>query len=897
MTLASGTKLGPYEIVAPLGAGGMGQVYRGRDTRLDRDVAIKVLPPHLADDPELRRRFEREARVISSLSHPHICTLFDIGRHEGLEFIVMELIEGESLAQRLYRGPLVSEQVLKTGIEIADALEKAHKQGPGIVHRDLKPANIMLTKSGAKLLDFGLAKYTAAPAQRAAISSMATADRNITEKGEIVGTLQYMAPEQLEGKEADARTDIFALGTVLYEMATGRPAFQGKTRAGLIGNIMNSEPVPITALQPLSPPALDRVIKACLAKDPDERWQTAHDLKLELKWALEAGSQAGVPMTVAARRRLRERSAWISGAVLAAVALALGIGYVQRTPKPLLPIQFTIESPTKEPFEDRIPLSLSPDGQKLAFVQNDETQMPWVWVRGLGSSEPVKLEATAGASRVPAWSADSNSLFFSTHDTTRNVDRLKRVPISGGTAEILCDLPSNTWFISANRNDQLLLVSPDDTLKQISISDCAIKPAAPLDRMKYDVGEGWPTFLPDGQRFVYVALRGDKRHDVYAGSLDGQLGKLLLHNSAAPTFAGGKLFFARDGYLYAQPFDPDRLALSGKPVQVLRSQLAFAGVGGFANYAVAQSVLAYHEQLYPKMELAWWDLKGTRSAAIIEPSRWENERVSPDGRKILASNNDPLTHSGDLWMIDAIQKTATAITHDSPFGGVLGVWSPDGKRVALAGAFGGASVSIFIQANDGSRTPLASPDSRNDYFPMDWSPDGTALLYWESDNQNQIGRYSIYPLAGNSKPYPLFGKMTSNVADARFSPDGKWIAFSSDQTERSEVYIAPLAGSGTAVQISTKGGQNVRWMPYGKHLLYLAADHQVVSTALALGEDAQAVEEHALFQLPLTPANSPLAFEIAPDGKRLLLAAPVGRASAPITVLVNWQSELSKEVR
>jgi dipeptidyl aminopeptidase/acylaminoacyl peptidase len=279
----------------------------------------------------------------------------------------------------------------------------------------------------------------------------------------------------------------------------------------------------------------------------------------------------------------------------------------------------------------------------------------------------------------------------------------------------------------------------------------------------------------------------DKRHDLYAGSLDGRPGKLLLHNSTAPTLAGGKLFFARDGYLYTQPFDPDRLALSGEAAQVLRSQLAFAGVYGFANYAVAQNVLAYHEQLYPTLELAWWDFKGTRSAAIVESSRWENPRVSPDGKKILALNSDPLTHTGDLWIIDTAQKTATAVTHDSPSGGVDGVWSPDGKRVALAGAFGGAYASIFIQASDGSRTPLASPDPRNNYFPMDWSSDGAALLYWEFDNRNQFGRYVIYPLAANARPYPLFEKLTSNVGDARFSPAGKWMAFSADQSGRSEV--------------------------------------------------------------------------------------------------------------
>ena len=626
--------------------------------------------------------------------------------------------------------------------------------------------------------------------------------------------------------------------------------------------------------------------------------QLTKTVSMSLKGVLEAGSQSGPPMTLAVPLRLRERSAWIAAAVLAVVAFGLGIRYVQRAPTPLLPIQFTVESPTKEPFGYRIPLSVSPDGKKIAFVQNDETQLPWVWVRGIGLSEPVKLEATAGVAGLTAWAADSNSLFFSMHDPVRNVDRLKRVPISGGSAEILCDLPLNTRVMSANQNDQLLLASPDDTLKQISISDCAITPTAPLDQTKYDVGEGWPKFLPDGQHFVYVALRGDKRHDIYAGSLDGRPGKLLLHNSAAPSFAGGKLFFARDGYLYAQPFDPDRLALSGEPVHVLRSQLAFAGVYGFANYAVAQNVLAYHEQLYPQMELAWWDLNGTRLSAIVEPSHWEEPRVSPDGRKILSSDFDPLTHTGNLWVIDPAQKTTTAITHDSPFGGVDGVWSPDGERVALAGAIGRASQSIFIQASDSSRTPLGSPDLRNNYVPMDWSPDGAALLYWEFDNQNQIGRYGIYPLAANVEPYPLFGTLTSNVRDARFSPDGKWIAFSSDQSGRSEVYVAPFGTSGRAVQVSPKGGQNVRWMPDGKHLLYLAADYRVVSTTLKLGENAPAVEQHSLFQLPLSRnENGALCFEIAPDGKRLLLATPVGRASVPITVLVNWQSELGKEGR
>lgn len=892
--LSPGTRLGPYEVVAPLGAGGMGQVYRGRDTRLDRIVAIKVLPPHLAADTELRRRFEREARVISSLSHPHICTLFDIGQHEGVDFLVMELLEGETLAERLQRGPIPVEQVLKIGIEIADALEKAHKQGSGIVHRDLKPANIMLTKSGAKLLDFGLAKYTVSAAQEAVRSTLAISDSNITSKGEIVGTFQYMAPEQLEGKEADARTDIFALGAVLYEMATGRAAFQGRTRASLIANIMNSEPAPISTLQPLSPPALDRVIRTCLAKDADERWQTAHDVKLELKWVLEGGSQAGVAAPVAARRKNRERAAWIAAAVLAATTAIVAIAYVDREMQPAPPIHFTVEAPA-EPFEYIVTIVLSPDGKRLAFVAKDEKQTPSLWVRALDSSEPVRLEATAGTAKwVVAWSRDSSSLFFATHDNARNVDRLKRVAISGGSAEMLCDLPANTAFISANQDNQLLLMAPDGSLKLDSTSDCSIKPVAPWDREKYDIGERWATFLPDGRHFVYAALRSDKRHDIYSGSLDGKPGNLLVHNAAAPTFAAGKLFFERDGYLYAQPFDPDRLKLSGATSQVLRTQLAFTGVGGIANYAVAGNVLAFHAQLYPRMELSWHDMHGKRLGALTEPSFWENPRAAPDGTRVLASKSDPLTHTGDLWMLDSTRKTVTAVTHEAPLGGVLGIWSPDEKRIALDEAFGGSSETIYIQEANGSRRKLSSPDPRNDYIPRDWSPDGTSLLYWESDNTKALGYFGVYPLTGNSKPYRLFEELPSNIPDARFSPDGKWIAFTSDQSGHSEIYVAPFGRPGAPVQISTNGGQNARWMPDGKHLLYMATDHQVITVPLELGATVQAGEQRALFRLPPTPSNSPLEFDVARDGKRLLLAAPVGRASAPIDVMVNWQAELKK---
>src|SRR6266511_3295668 len=392
LALSPGTRLGPYEIVSAVGAGGMGEVYRARDTRLERTVAIKVLPSHLSKSEEVRQRFEREAKTISSLSHPHICALYDVGNQDGTEYLVMEFLEGESLADRLLKGPPPPEQVLRCGIEIADALDKAHRQG--VIHRDLKPGNVMLTKSGVKLLDFGLAKaLLPSPGGRGAgregLTSFPTmASSPLTQEGTILETFQYMAPEQLEGKEADARTDIFSFGAVLYEMATGRKAFSGASQASLISAIMKEEPAPIAALQPMTPPALDRVVRTCLAKDPEDRFQTAHDAKLQLQWLAEVGSAAGVPAPVVARRKNRERLAWTSFAIAALAAALFAAGYLRRAPRPERGIRATL------PFPERLilgELALSPDGNRLVFTAGKIGMEPALWVRDLGASsaQPV----------------------------------------------------------------------------------------------------------------------------------------------------------------------------------------------------------------------------------------------------------------------------------------------------------------------------------------------------------------------------------------------------------------------------------------------------------------------------------------------------------------------------
>ncbi|HSS45480.1 MAG TPA: protein kinase, partial [Thermoanaerobaculia bacterium] len=554
MTLAAGTRLGPYEITGALGAGGMGEVYRARDTRLERTVAVKVLPSHLSASPEVRQRFEREAKTISQLSHPHICALYDVGREGDTEYLVMELLEGETLSERLAKGPLPLEQTLRYGIETADALDKAHRQG--IVHRDLKPGNVMLTKSGVKLLDFGLAKAMAPPAPRGSLTALPT-QQGLTQEGTILGTFQYMAPEQLEGKETDTRSDIFAFGAVLYEMATGRKAFSGSSQASLITAIMSSEPASISSVQPMTPPALDRVVKTCLAKDPDDRWQTAHDVMLQLKWIAEGGSQAGVPGPIVARRKSRERLAWGMAAVafLMALAAVSAFLYLQDRREAPRMVRSSILLPEKLRFDlGTVPVAVSPDGRRIAFAASDAEGKKLLWVRSLDALSAQPLAGTDGAC-CPFWSPDGRFLgFFAS-------GKLKKVEASGGPAQTLCDAPNNrggTW----NRAGEIAFApAARDPIQRVPSSGGAATPATKLDSSRGEISHRWPFFLPDGRHFLYFAMGafyGPKAvsNGIYVGSLDSQERRLLLRADSNVAYAPpGYLLFLRERTLMAQPFN------------------------------------------------------------------------------------------------------------------------------------------------------------------------------------------------------------------------------------------------------------------------------------------------------------------------------------------------------
>jgi eukaryotic-like serine/threonine-protein kinase len=901
MTLAAGTQLGPYEVISAAGAGGMGEVYRARDTRLDRTVAIKILPAHLSDNPEAKQRFDREARAISSLNHPNICTLYDVGHQDGMDYLVMEFLEGETLASRLAKGPLPPEQVLKCGIEICEGLEKAHKTG--VIHRDLKPGNIMLTKAGAKLMDFGLAKAVTGPPPASGLT--ATLDGAwaggtgagegargspgpLTARGTLVGTFQYMSTEQIEGKEADARSDIFALGAVLYEMATGIRAFTGKTQASVIAAILAAEPQPISVVRPMSPPALDRVVKVCLAKDPDERFQSVHDLKLQLMWIVEGGSQAGVPAPVAARRKNRERgliAAVVVCGLLAVGGIAGSLIFSKKAESFRKVVRAQIGAPEHYTFtslSNSNHAAISPDGSTIAFIAEGEGKQ-FLFVRPLQAAAAQPLAGTEGA-YYPFWSPDSKFLGFFAGG------KLKKVEASGGVVQTLCDSPfgrGGSW----NR-DGVILFTPGIHDVIFRVPDGGGQPVAVTKVKKPGAYAGgrWPYFLPDGKHFLYVGTEGnDFRGKLYAASLDSPEAKLIEDDNSAAVYANGYIFFVKDGNLVAQPVDPNHLAVSGNPVPVA-PKVEYSEAKSQGNFSVSENgVLVYRNAYSTPSKLVWLDRSGKQVATLGEPGNYGLPRLSPDGRTVAIPREDAAdAGKNDLWLLEVQRGIFSRLTFH-PAVGYSAVWSPDGSRLAVA-ALG---TKVQIMPANGSGAPLTVSDDQVSMV-RDWSPDGHTILVQQ---QNSSTGMDVFSLPASEKPQPLTPVLNSQFDEIlpRLSPDGRWLAYISNESGRGEVYVVPFPGRGGRWQISNNGVTmnvpGVAWSRDGKQLYF----RDVAGGLMVVDVQPQGSEFHSGAPRQIFMATGGVRpIDTAPDGRILVALQAEQEISSPITLVLNWDAEMKK---
>jgi Tol biopolymer transport system component len=898
MPLAPGTKLGPYEIQFALGAGGMGEVYRARDTRLDRSVAIKILSAQLSSDPVRKQRFEREAKTISSLNHPHICVLHDVGHQDGIDYLVMECVEGETLAKRIEKGPLPLDQVLKFGAQLADALDKAHRCG--VVHRDLKPGNIMLTPTGAKLLDFGLAKPAISLAGLASVTAPAANPAPATEPGTIVGTYQYMSPEQVEGKELDGRSDIFSFGTVLYEMLTGRRAFDGKSHVSVASAILEKEPAPINSVKPMTPPALEHAVKKCLEKVPDERWQSASDLASELRWIGESGVQSVAGGVSKKAGKFPREAIWVA-MTLAAIALAIAATYYATRATAQSPLMVSVIPPPGV-FADtsgRVgPPQISPDGKGLAFIgckteSAASSMLPGktcsLWLRVLASAEARELSDTSGA-YYPFWSPDGREIAFF------GDGKLKRVAADGGPVQVICDAADargGSWgssgiiIFAATRLSPILRVTPDGGTP-VAIAE--VKPASgPVEV----VSHRWPYFLPDGEHFLYVnAPNGGctELNDLRFASIDGKQDLSLMRTCSNATFANGNLLFWRDGNVVAQGFDPRTGVLSGASAAIVE-HADFEPLFSVAEFSTsAEGKLVYMAGDAPTgTQLVWYDRNGKVLGTLGENDHYKNVAISRDGSRVVADTTG--MKESKIRILDARGSRTLMILGNGDGGSPA--WSPDGRQIYFTSNANGPK-DIYVKAADGSgeeKEVLKFDKSQYGALFLTVSPDGKSLAFEIIDRVTGGDIYTL-ALGGDGKPQPFLHSV-ANESAPNFSPDGKWLAYESSRSGRNEAYISPSPAGGAQYQVSTSGGERPVWRHDGKEIYYreglriMAVDVNTKASPIEFSSPKE------LFELASGNLNGRY-YDVAPDGRFLTNTSPLAKKEQNFSLVVNWPGRLKK---
>ena len=906
MALATGSRLGPYEILALVGSGGMGEVYRARDAKLGRDVALKVLPEAFARDAERMARFQREAKVLASLNHPNIASIYGLEDSGATHALVMELVEGPTLADRIRSGPIPISEALPIAEQMCEALEYAHERG--IVHRDLKPANVKVTNDDAvKVLDFGLAKALEGDASSIDIANSPTVSRMATQAGVLLGTAAYMSPEQAKGKQVDRRADIWAFGCVLYEMLTGKMAFRGESVTDTLAAVIKEEPD--WSQLPAGTPIRVRVLlQRCLQKDPKQRLRDIGDARISLDEVLSGAPDASLAGVARIAAPLWRRPLpWALFAATLAIALAvLGWAYMR-----------VINAParTAELTRFQIPLTvnsapgggnfaLSPDGRQLAFAVTGSDGVSRLWIRSLDSLEARPLLGSESPEFPPFfWSFDSRYIAFDAGG------KLKKIDVSGGGAETLCDLSCNAIGGSWNPDGVIIFGLNPGSLMRVSANGGPASPLTTLDSSRNETNHAYPSFLPDRRHFIYLRRsETPESSGVYVGSLDArpeeQDSKRLLATDSGPAYVPsadpgfGQVLFIRDGTLMAQPFDARRLELSGEPVTVADQVGTLLDRGLFS--ASTNGVLVYKTGAGGvSQQLTWFDREGKVLGTAGEPGTYLTLALSPDGTRAAVGRFD---RNPALWLVDFSRGTSTRFTF-GPSSGRRGIWSPDGSRIIFASAPSGV-FDLYQKLASGVKDEELLLKSSENKYPSSWSSDGHFLLYQVSDPKTTKTDLWVLPLGGDKKPFPFLRTEFSSY-DGQFSPDGRWVAYVSDESGRDEVYVRTFSPDSTAAAsetggkwlISPNGGSQPRWRRDGKELYYLAPDRKVMAVEIATNAVFQAGVPKALFQTP--PPFAVTAYlqlwDVTPDGKRFLFVGPVEQTGQPpFTVVLNWQAGLKK---
>jgi Tol biopolymer transport system component len=884
MAVAPGTRLGPYQVEMCVGAGGMGEVYRARDTRLDRVVAVKVIGSAFGHHPEMRLRFEKERRLAAQLDHPRIGAVYDVGHAAGVDYLVLEFLEGESLADRIARGPVPFAELIDYAIEIASGLAHVHRRG--VVHRDLKPSNVVLTPAGVKIIDFGLGKlHHEAHRPPEHVAAMKTKPMSLTEAGMAPGTTPYMAPECLQGHPADTRTDVFAFGTIVYEMATGRRAFDGDTRAAVIAAILTSEPAPLDPHLPASG-RLEWVIRRCLRKNRDERWQSMADVEAILKWIASTGAEA---RTTNVRNAIlaHNRGVW-----LAVAALLIGLTAVsvfarlsraeRRVQEPL--VALTIGPPEGggfTPTEGSVQspqLAVSPDGRNVAFVASSADGVPQLWIRRIDSTAGRPVPGTSHAT-YPFWSPSSQSIgFFADR-------KLKRIDIDGGPARSLADAPGGrggTW-----NADDVILFSRSTTEGLFSVgADGGVVQRTILSAERGETSHRWPQFLPDGRHFLFLARSDESRSGICLGSLDAQTATFITRTGYGGAYSPpGQLLYVSDGALVAADLDSTHRRLASEPVPVV-DHIATSSNFYAAFSASANGVLAYATSA-PTAELVWFSRDGRRLTEAAPRGAYADFRLSPDGRHLAVSEVEPHTQLTDLRLIDMQRGSNSRLTM-SPATDASPVWSPDGTRIVFRSNRERVP-DLFVRAANGSGDDEPLLKSAAPKYPTDWTPDGQFIIYHSSDPRTRFDLWAA-PVDHPDQPRPLV-RTAYDEMQGQISPNGRWLAYASNMAGRFDVYVEPLFHKGRRWAVSVAGGFDPRWRRDGRELFYVAHDGTLMAVDPGTGPNFDPGRPRPLFRVSDVSSQPPnlSAYDVDAGGQRFLVRLPVGSVqSLPLTLLVHW---------